>query len=127
MKIVLLNGSSVPLYEQIKEAVKNEIVEERLVSDERLPSVRELSSELNVSILTVKKAYDALEEEGFLVSRQGLGTFVASIDPSLHREEKQKELEQHLIEASRLAREINMDLKEFIELAEYISGGEYDE
>ena len=58
MRIILINGSSVPLYEQIKNSIKENIVENRALPDEQLPSVRQLSKELKVSILTVKKAYD---------------------------------------------------------------------
>ena len=63
MKIILINGSSTPLYEQIKNAIKENIVGNTVSSDAQLPSVRQLSKELGVSILTVKKAYDELERE----------------------------------------------------------------
>ena len=79
MKIILINGSSVPLYEQIKNAIKENILKNKVEEGEQLPSVRTLSKDLKVSILTVKKAYDELEEEGFVESRQGLGTFVQGI------------------------------------------------
>lgn len=124
MKIVLINGSSIPLYEQIKNAIKDEILEGKLSFDEQLPSVRELSAELGVSILTVKKAYDELAGEGFIIIRQGLGTFVSPINESLHQEERQKELEKHLIEASRIAKLINTDKADFLSLAEYIYGSD---
>lgn len=127
MKIVLINGSSIPLYEQIKNAIKDEILEGKLSFDEQLPSVRELSAELGVSILTVKKAYDELAGEGFIIIRQGLGTFVAPINESLHQEERQKELEKHLIEASRIAKLINTDKVDFLSLAEYIYRSSDDE
>ncbi len=127
MKIVLINGSSIPLYEQIKNAIKDEILEGKLSFDEQLPSVRELSAELGVSILTVKKAYDELAAEGFITIRQGLGTFVAPINESLHREERQKDLEKHLIEASKIAKLINTDKADFLSLAEYIYGSDDDE
>ena len=93
MKIILINGSSVPLYEQIKNAIKENILKNKVKEGEQLPSVRTLSKDLKVSILTVKKAYDELEEEGFVESRQGLGTFVAGKDSEVKREEMQKELE----------------------------------
>ncbi|NMA93986.1 MAG: winged helix-turn-helix transcriptional regulator [Clostridiales bacterium] len=127
MKIVLINGSSTPLYEQIKNAIKDEILQGKLSFDEQLPSVRELSAELGVSILTVKKAYDELAGEGFIIIRQGLGTFVAPINESLHQEERQKELEKHLIEASRIAKLINTDKVDFLSLAEYIYRSSDDE
>lgn len=124
MKIILINGSSTPLYEQIKNAIKENIVGNTLVSDEQLPSVRQLSKELGVSILTVKKAYDELEKEGFIIIRQGLGTFVASMNSDLLREEKQKDIELHLLEACKIAKIINLNKSELTELVDYIYEGE---
>ena len=88
MKIILINGSSTPLYEQIKNAIKENIVGNTVASDAQLPSVRQLSKELGVSILTVKKAYDELEREGFIVIRQGLGTFVTTMNQEILKDEK---------------------------------------
>ncbi len=124
MKIILINGSSTPLYEQIKNAIKENIVEGRLSSEEQLPSVRQLSRELNVSILTVKKAYDELEKEGFIVIRQGLGTFVASMNPDVLKDEKQKEIEKNLFAACQIAKAINLSETELIELIHYIYKGD---
>ena len=124
MKIILINGSSTPLYEQIKNAVKENIVKNILAPDEQLPSVRQLSKELNVSILTVKKAYDELEKEGFIVVRQGLGTFVAPLNLDLIQEEKQKEIEENLLIACRLAKSINLSESELLDLIKYIYRGD---
>ncbi len=123
MKIILINGSSTPLYEQIKNAIKENIVENIVSADEQLPSVRQLSRELNVSILTVKKAYDELEKEGFIVIRQGLGTFVASMNPELLKEEKQKEIEENLENACKVAKSINLSEAELVDLMKYIYEG----
>ncbi|EHI55055.1 hypothetical protein HMPREF9333_01774 [Johnsonella ignava ATCC 51276] len=123
MKIILINGSSTPLYEQIKNAVKENIVKNILAPDEQLPSVRQLSKELNVSILTVKKAYDELEKEGFIVVRQGLGTFVAPLNSELIQEEKQKDIEEKLIIICRMAKSINLSESELIDLIRYIYEG----
>lgn len=128
MKILLLNGSSTPIYEQIKNAIKENIVQGLVSPDEQLPSVRQLSSDLNVSILTVKKAYDALEEEGFIVIRQGLGTFVAPMNPDILKDEKQKEIETNLIAACQIAKTISLSQDELIELIQYIyQGDSYNE
>ena len=124
MRIILINGSSTPLYEQIKNAVKENIVEKILSQDEQLPSVRQLSKELNVSILTVKTAYDELEKEGFIVVRQGLGTFVAPLNLDLIQEEKQKEIEENLLIACRLAKSINLSESELLDLIKYIYRGD---
>lgn len=126
MKIIIVNGSSTPLYEQIKNAIKENILEGIVASDEQLPSVRQLSRELKVSILTVKKAYDELEKEGFIVIRQGLGTFVASMNREILVEEKQKEIEESLLNASRLAKSINLSEAELVGLMKYIYKGDMD-
>ena len=129
MKIILINGSAVPLYEQIKNEVKENILKNKVEEGEQLPSVRTLSKDLKVSILTVKKAYDEVEEEGFVESRQGLGTFVAGKDSEVKREELQKKLEEHLQEAINLSIQLNLDKKTILELFEilYKEGLDYDE
>lgn len=129
MKIILINGSAIPLYEQIKNAIKENILKNKVEEGEQLPSVRTLSKDLKVSILTVKKAYDELEEEGFVESRQGLGTFAAGKDSEVKREELQKKLEEHLQEAINLSIQLNLDKKTILELFEilYKEGLEYDE
>ncbi|OFO59517.1 GntR family transcriptional regulator [Peptoniphilus sp. HMSC075B08] len=129
MKIILINGSSVPLYEQIKNAIKENILKNKVKEREQLPSVRTLSKDLKVSILTVKKAYDELEEEGFVESRQGLGTFVAGKDSEVKREEMQKELENHLQEVIKLSADLDLDKETILELFEFLykEGLDYDE
>lgn len=129
MKIILINGSSIPLYEQIKNAIKENILKNKVEEGKQLPSVRTLSKDLKVSILTVKKAYDELEEEGFVESRQGLGTFVASKDSEVKREELQKELENHLQEAIKLSADLDLDKETILELFEFLykEGLDYDE
>ena len=129
MKIILINGSAIPLYEQIKNAIKENVLKNKVSEGEQLPSVRTLSKDLKVSILTVKKAYDELEEEGFVESRQGLGTFVAAKDSEVKREELQKKLEEHLQEAINLSIQLKLDKKTVLELFEFLykEGLDYDE
>lgn len=124
MKIVLSNGSSIPLFEQIKNAIKENIMTGQLDDGEQLPSVRVLSKELKVSILTVKKAYDGLAEEGFIEVRQGLGTFVAENNQELKVEEKQKEMENNISEAIILAKSLAIEKQAFLDLVEFMYEGE---
>ena len=124
MKIVLSNGSSIPLFEQIKNAIKENIMTGQLDDGEQLPSVRVLSKELKVSILTVKKAYDELSKEGFIEVRQGLGTFVAENNQELKVEEKQKEMENNISEAIILAKSLAIEKQTFLELVEFMYEGE---
>lgn len=126
MKIILINGSSIPLFEQIKNGIKENILCGELRDGEQLPSVRVLSKELKVSILTVKKAYDELSEEGFIEIRQGLGTFVGKNNHALKMEEKQKLLEEKISEMIHISKEVRLGKKELMELIEYMYKGEED-
>ena len=116
LKIIVSNNSSIPLYEQIKEAIKKEIVTGSLRAGEKLPSVRSLARDLKISILTVKKAYDELVEEGFIETRQGLGSFVLEDNSQLKQEEKNKTLEEKIIEVVKLAKALKISQKELEEL-----------
>lgn len=96
MNIIISNSSSVPLYGQITQAIKQAIFSNELKEEEMLPSVRGLANELKISFLTVKKAYDELEQEGFIKTVQGKGSFVAPKNLELLREEKLKEIQEHM-------------------------------
>ncbi|CUN06849.1 HTH-type transcriptional repressor yvoA [Blautia hydrogenotrophica] len=87
MKIIINNSSQQPIYEQIVEQIKSLIIARELREHTMLPSVRGLSKELRISALTVKKAYDRLEEEGFVTTVHGKGSFVASTNQELLMEE----------------------------------------
>lgn len=104
MKIIINNSSMVPIYEQLVEQIKGMIVRGELESDTALPSVRILSKELKVSALTVKKAYDALEEAGLVQTVHGKGTFVTEANRNLMHEEQIKEVENLLEDALRRGR-----------------------
>ena len=94
---IIINGSlMVPIYEQIVDQIKALIRSGELQENDNLPSVRALSKELKISALTVKKAYDALESEGFTVTVHGKGTYVAATNKELLLEEQKKELETDL-------------------------------
>ena len=88
MKLIINNSSMQPIYEQICTQIKNKILSGELKQEEMLPSVRTFAKELRVSALTVKKAYDALEQEGFIVTVHGKGSFVSGVNQELRMEEK---------------------------------------
>lgn len=96
MRIIINSSSMVPIYEQITGQIKTLIRGGELKENDNLPSVRALSKDLRISALTVKKAYDSLEEEGFAVTVHGKGTYVAAVNQSLLLEEQKKELEADL-------------------------------
>ncbi len=127
LKIIVSNNSSIPLYEQIKEAIKKDIVTGSLKAGEKLPSVRSLARDLKISILTVKKAYDELVDEGFIETRQGLGSFVLEDNSQLKQEEKNKTLEEKIIEVVKLAKALKISKKELEELIDFIYEGDLDD
>ena len=96
MKIIINHSSMVPIYEQIVDQIKTLIRDGKLKENDNLPSVRSLAKELKISALTVKKAYDNLEAEGFTVTVHGKGTYVAAANAELLLEEQKKEVEADL-------------------------------
>lgn len=116
MKIILNHSSMQPIYEQIVEQVKRQIVQEELHGGDALPSVRVLAKELKISALTVKKAYDALEQEGFIVTVHGKGSFIAEANRSLIEEEGRREAEMYMESAVLKGRSCGMSDGELMEL-----------
>ncbi len=96
MKIIINHSSMVPIYEQITDQIKTMILDGTLKENDNLPSVRTLSRELKISALTVKKAYDNLEQEGFTVTIHGKGTYIAAANQERMLEEQKKEVEAAL-------------------------------
>ena len=116
MNIIINSSSMVPIYEQIVESVKKSIASGELKPEEALPSVSGLARELKISALTVKKADDQLEEEGFTVTVHGKGTFVLSINNELVREEQMKELESDMQVIVDKARRYDISMDELKDL-----------
>ena len=120
MHIILNHSSMVPIYEQLMEQIKSEIIQSVLKEGEALPSVRTLAEELRISALTVKKAYDKLEEEGFVTTVHGKGTYVAASNIQLMEEERRKEVEADLEAAIQKGRRCGMKEEEIRSLFELI-------
>lgn len=119
MKIIINTSLMVPIYEQIVDQIKMLIRNGELKENDNLPSVRTLSKELKISALTVKKAYDNLESEGFTVTVHGKGTYVAATNTELLLEEQKKELEAGLEQAIQKGRRCGIsdeDIKSLFEL-----------
>ncbi len=109
-----------PVYEQIVCQIKDRIMHGELIEETMLPSVRTLAKEIKVSALTVKKAYDQLETEGFVITVHGKGSFVASINQAQMLEEKKKEVESEFEHTIRKARSCGMENYEIQELFEIV-------
>lgn len=119
MKIIINTLSMVPIYEQIIDQIKTMIRKQELKQNDQLPSVRALSKELKISALTVKKAYDELEREGFTVTIHGKGSYVTAANTELMMEEQKKEVEQDLEQAILKGRRFGIsdeDIKTLFEL-----------
>lgn len=120
MHIIVNNTSMVPIYEQIMDQIKAAVISGELTEDTMLPSVRGLAKELKISVLTVKKAYDHLEEEGFTVTVHGKGTFVAAANQERMKEEQQKEVEKDLEQAIAKGRRCGLTEQEIRSLFEIL-------
>ncbi len=123
MHIILNHQSMVPLYEQPMGYMKSAIISGELQFGEGLPSVRTLAAELKISALTVKKAYDRLEEEGFVVTVHGKGSFVAQTDRGLAEEARRREAEERLSQAVDTVRAAGLSDEEIRTLVEIILEG----
>jgi GntR family transcriptional regulator len=110
MKIIISNASPDPIYEQISRQIKAQILSGDLSEGEALPSIRRLAQDLQISVITTKRAYDELEREGFINTVGGKGTFVAVQNQELLREKKMKIVEDKLAEAVSEARLLGIDL-----------------
>lgn len=124
MKLIISNSSNVPIYEQIKNQIIDQILNDELKQDEVLPSIRTLSSDIKISVMTIKKAYDELEHEGYIITRQGKGSFVAPKNLELAKEQKKKEIEEYINKIVSISKIYNIDKKEVLDLFKYMFEGE---
>lgn len=116
MHIILNNSSVTPIYEQLIEQIKAGIMDGTLQPDEALPSVRALSATLRISALTVKKAYDKLEELGFIITVHGKGSFVAAANMQLAAEARRKAVEDDFARAIEKAKAVSLTREEILEM-----------
>ena len=123
MRIIINSSSMVPIYEQIADQIKTLVRDGELKENDNLPSVRALSKDLRISALTVKKAYDSLEGEGFVVTVHGKGTYIAAVNPGLLMEEQKKELEADLEMAVQKGRRYGISDEDIRTLFELILEG----
>lgn len=103
MQLYIDNRSGAPIYDQIYSQIKDAILSGQVTEGEALPSIRALAKDLRISVITTKRAYDELENEGFIYTLPGKGCFVAERSTELLREENLKKIESHMQEIRRLA------------------------
>ena len=116
MELIIRNSTNQPIYDQIYCQIKSQILSGALAPGEALPSIRALAKDLRISVITTKRAYDELEADGFLYTVAGKGCFVAEKNLDLIREQKLKELEDHLDAAVELAAQCGVSALELMEM-----------
>ena len=116
MKIIISNSSPDPIYEQITRQIKSQILSGDLREGDSLPSIRRLAQELQISVITTKRAYEELEKEGFVDTVEGKGSFVAMQNKALLREKKMKVVEDKLAQAVDEARLLGITRTELEEM-----------
>jgi GntR family transcriptional regulator len=118
--IVVSHLNPDPMYKQIIDQVKDAIASGTLHPDTRLPSIREMSRELKISEITIKRAYSDLENEGFIITRSGLGSYVADINRDKLRREKWREIREDIMTILKTAERFDISTGEIIALAQEI-------
>ena len=127
MEIVVSNKASRPLYEQIVSQIKTQIMSGELKAGEALPSIRSLAKSLQISVLTVQKAYDILQEDGFIETTAGKGCYVSVQNQDFYLEEQQKKIEGCLGDAIEIARMSGIPLDKLVSLLTLLYEEEYKE
>ncbi len=116
MKIIVSNSSNEAIYEQIANQIKGMIIKGELMEGEALPSIRGLAKDLQISVITTKRAYEELEKEGFIETMQGKGSFVAMQNKELMKEKKLKIIEEKLSEVVEESKLLGLRYKEIEEM-----------
>src|SRR5699024_3619268 len=114
--IIISNNTNKPIYEQITSQFKQMIMSGELKAGESIPSMRSLAKSLHVSVISVQRAYEDLQKDGFIETTVGRGSFVSSFNKNFVQEEKQREIEEHLQKAVDLGKESGINLSKLIDL-----------
>ncbi len=120
MKIIISNSSPDPIYEQIARQIKNQVILNELREGDALPSIRRLAKELQISVITTKRAYEELEREGFIDTVGGKGCFVSRQNSEFLKEKRMKIIEEQLMKAVREAKMTGLKIDELQEMLEIL-------
>lgn len=120
MNIIISNSLDEPIYLQIVNQFKEQIIKGEITESEPLPSIRSLAKELKISVITTKRAYDELEKEGLIVTMAGKGSYVAPMNQNMLRESKVKLVEEKMTEAIATANLVGLTLEELQEMLKLI-------
>ena len=127
LDIIISNSVDTPLYEQVKEQIKNKIVANELKAGELLPSIRSLAKDLRISVITTKNAYDELEKEGYVETIPGKGTYVANKNTELIKEEQLQKVEGLIDTAVSIAKISGITKDEIKEMLDILYGEENED
>lgn len=116
MEIIISSNTSKPIYEQITSQIKALIMSGELKTGDAIPSMRALARSLHVSVITVQKAYEDLQRDGFIETTVGRGSFVAAQNKDFYQEEQQRRAEEHLAQAADIARASGIPLNKLVEI-----------
>lgn len=123
MRIIISNSTKEPIYEQIYQQIKQQILKGELKEGQDLPSMRQLAKDLQISVITTKRAYEELEKSGFIYSIVGKGSFVAEQNLELVKERKLNAIEEKLDEVVKNGKEIGLSLSELQEMLSILYRG----
>lgn len=124
MQFVVSGQSTLPIYEQIIGQVKTAIVAGELKQGDMLPSIRALAKDLQISVITTKRAYEELEKEGLIYSVSGKGFYVCEQNTDLLREKKLAMAERHMLDCIKECREAGMERDDIVEMVEVLLDSE---
>lgn len=116
MEIIISNNNSKPIYEQITSQIKAKIMSGELAAGQPIPSMRALAKAIHVSVITVQKAYEDLQRDGFIETTVGRGSFVSALNKDFMQEEQQRKAEEHLQAAADIGRANGISLEKLLEL-----------
>jgi GntR family transcriptional regulator len=122
VNIIIANSSPDPIYEQIYKQIKQQIMKGDLQPGEALPSIRVLAKELQISVITTKRAYEELERDGFIATVSGKGSFVAEQNLELLKERKRQFIEDKMAEIVTDAKMLNISLEEMVQMLTILYG-----
>lgn len=124
MEIIISSNSNKPIYEQITTQIKALVMSGNLQNGDPIPSMRALAKELHISVITVQKAYEDLQRDGFIETTVGKGSFISANSREFYQEERQRAAEEHLQAAAEIGRQCGIDLSKLVELLNMFYEGE---
>jgi len=124
LKIIISNTADSPLYQQIKDQIKDAILKGDLVEGDPLPSIRGFANDLKVSVLTIRRVYEELEQEGFVTSQAGIGTFVSASNIDLLRDSKRRIVEQKMQDMIQTAKSLSITKEELNSMMDILYEGD---